>query len=153
MTVNLSEQSKQSIYFGEFPMKQSSLKHESESDQFKQIPSLLENDSVVTCPFKCGIKVDLTCLKQHIIDHHSSSHETETCNDSPKLSEGSLCEKVSESCEINSLRNQDLNASAVQKASCQNNSELDQSTQFASLLQVDSVATCPFECGIKVDLV
>ena len=48
-TVNLSEQSKQSIYFGEFPIEQSSPKHESESDEFKQIPSLLQNDSI-TCP-------------------------------------------------------------------------------------------------------
>ena len=127
-TVNLSEQSQQSIYFEEFLIEQSSPKHESESDQFKQIPSLLENDSVVTCPFQCGIKVDLTGLKQHIIDNHSSSYETETHNDSPKLSKGSLCEKVSEWHGINPLRNEDLNASAVQKPSCQNNSELDQST-------------------------
>ena len=55
-TVNLSEQSKQSIYFGEFPIEQSSPKRESESNEFKQIPSLLQNDSV-TCPFKCGSQV------------------------------------------------------------------------------------------------
>ena len=104
---------------------------------------------MVTCPFECGIKVDLTGLKQH---NHSSSCETEPHNDSRKLSEGSLCEKVSESCGINPLRNGILNASAVQKASHQSNSESDQSTQLQSQLQVDSVATCPFECGIKVDI-
>ena len=54
-TVNLSEQSKQSIYFGEFPVEQSSPKCESESDEFKQIPSLLQNDSV-TCPSSVVVK-------------------------------------------------------------------------------------------------
>ena len=103
-------------------------------------------------PFECGSKVDLTGLKQQIIDNHSSYHETEIHNDSPKRSDSIPCEKVSESHDINPLRNEDLNASAVHKASCQNNSELDQCTQFASL-QVDSVATCPFECGTKVDLI
>ena len=34
-TINLIEQSKQSIYFGEFPIEQSSPKCESESNEFK----------------------------------------------------------------------------------------------------------------------
>ena len=94
-TVNLSEQSKQSIYFGEFPIEQSSLKHESEPNEFKWIPSLLQNDSV-TCPFECGSKVYLTGLKQHIIDNHSSYCETEIHNASLKRSDSIPCEKVSE---------------------------------------------------------
>ena len=116
-----------------------------ESDQSTQLQSLLQNNTVtvVTCPFECGIKVDLTGLKQHIIDKHSSSCETETHNYPPKPSEGLPCEK-----------NEDFNASAVQKASCQHNSESDQSTQLKSLLQNDTVTlvTCPFKCSIKMDL-
>ena len=93
-------------------------------------------------------------MKQQIIDNHSSYHETEIHNASPKRSDSIPCEKVSESHDINPLRNEYLYASAVQKASCQNNSELDQYTQHNSLLQNDTVTgvTCPFECGTKVDL-
>ena len=95
----------------------------------------------------------LTGLKQHIIDNHSSYSETEIHNDSPKRSDGISCEKVSESHCINPLRNEDLNASAVQK-------ELAKTIQnwinlhSLSLLQNDTVTvvTCPFECGSKVDL-
>ena len=94
----------------------------------------------------------LTGLKQHIIDNHSSYCETEIHNDSPKRSDSIPCEKVSELHCIHPLRNGELNASALQKLSCQNKTELDQSTHFASLLQVDRVATCPFKCGTKVDL-
>ena len=117
--------------------------NKSELDQSTHFASLLQVDSVATYPFKCGTKVDLTHLKQHIIDNHSSSHETETHNYPPKTSEGILFEK-----------NEDLNASAVQKASCKHNSELDQSTQLNNVLQNDtvSVVTCPFECGTIMDL-
>ena len=47
-----------------------------------------------------------------------------------------------------------MNASAVQKASCGHNSELDQSTQLNNVLQNDtvSVVTCPFKCGTIMDL-
>ena len=120
MTVNLSEQSKQSIYFGEFPVEQSSPKHKSESNEFKQIPSLLQNDSV-TCPFECSSNVYLTGLKKHIIDNHSSYRETEIHNDSLKRSDSIPCEKVSKSHCIHPLRNEELNASALQKLSCQKN--------------------------------
>ena len=122
-----------------------SCQNNSESDQSTQLQSLLQNDTVtvVTCPFECGIKVDITGLKQHIIDKHSSSRETETRNYPLKPSEVLPCEK-----------NEDLNASAVQKVSCQHNSESDQSTQLQSLLQNDTVTvlTCPFKCNIKMDL-
>ena len=123
-------------------------------NQSTHFESLLQVDSVVTCPFECVTKVDLTHLKQHMIDKHSSSHETEMHNVSLKRSDSIPCEKVSESCDINPLRNEYLYASAVQKASCQNNSELDQYTQFNSLLRNDTVTgvTCPFECSTKVDL-
>ena len=94
----------------------------------------------------------LTGLKQHIIDNHSSYCETEIHNDSQERSDSIPCEKVSELHCIHPLRNGELNASALQKPSCQNKTELDQSTHFASLLQVDSVVTCPFKCGTKVDL-
>ena len=103
--------------------------NKSELDPSTHFASLLHVDSVATYPFECGTKVDLTCLKQHIIDNHSSSHETETHNYPPKPSEGIPCEK-----------NEDLNASAVQKASCKHNSKLDQSTQLNNVLQNDTVS-------------
>ena len=117
--------------------------NKSELDQSTHFASLLQVDSVATCPFKCGTKVTLTLLKQHIIDNHSSSHETETHNYLPKPSKAIPCKK-----------NEDLNASAVQKASCKHNSELDQSTQLNNVLQNDtvSVVTCPFKCGTIMDL-
>ena len=104
-------------------MQKVSCQHNSELDQSTQLQGLLQNDTVtvVTYPLECGIKMDLTGLKQHILDNHSSSHETELHTHPPKGSDSLSSEK------------------------------LDVSKQFPSQQCADPILiSCSFECGVKV---
>ena len=73
-----------------------SCKHNSELDQSTELKNVLQNDtvSVVTCPFECGTIIDLMDLKQHIMDNHSSSCETESHTRPAKGSDSVSTEKL-----------------------------------------------------------